>query len=113
MVKYDYDSENDILSVNLSSVKESIELIDGFYIDLNSSKSIVGIEILFASEILSKMSSGKINKEFLSNLHNISFNVIKYKSSFILKLSFESKLSKEDLSVPVYDLFASSKAVSI
>jgi len=111
MVKFDYDSEQDILNINKSQIKESIELIDGFYIDLDSKKKIVGVEILFASKILSEISSGKINKQFLEDLNSVNIDVLKYKNSFILKLLFVSDKSKQAISMPVYDLFANPNCV--
>jgi len=108
-MKYNYDNESDILGINKSKLYNSIELIDGFWVDLDKKGSIVGVEVLDASKLLAKMSGNKINKSFLENLKNIQFSVSKYGNSFILQIAFFSQDNDQcNVSVPVYDIVPQS-----
>ena len=66
-----YDEKSDSLSVDLSSKKAhvSLEVSPRFIIDLTASNQPTGIELLDASEVLSKLFGVKIKKSDLHKLH--------------------------------------------
>src|SRR3989344_159268 len=72
--KVDYDEESDILwAYSGEKVKDSLE-IDNFVIDFSIDDKIVGVEIMNASEVISKLSLNKISKEMLSGIKEASLS---------------------------------------
>ena len=73
-LKIDYDDENDVLWLHQNKkVQDSLEL--GNYVIDFSKGDILGLEIIDASEVLSRLSSKQISKEMLKNIQNAVLKV--------------------------------------
>ena len=93
----DYDSENDIFSINNGEkVKTSIDIGD-FVLDVSHKNFICGIEVMDASENLG------ISKKFLSNIKNITMSV-NYNTNnvyVLLAMTFKDKEKEVNMSIPL------------
>ena len=91
----DYDSENDIFSINNGEkVKASIDIGD-FVLDVNHNNFICGLEIMSASENLG------ISKDVLRNIRSMKMSV-NYKTNhvYVLLMILFKKEGKE-VNVPI------------
>ena len=93
----DYDSENDIFSINNGEeVMASIDIGD-FVLDVNHNNLICGIEVMDASENLG------ISKEFLQNIKNIRMSV-NYSTNHVyvlLVMTFKNEGKEINMSIPL------------
>ncbi len=93
----DYDSENDIFSINNGEkVKASIDIGD-FVLDVSHNNLICGIEVMDASENLG------ISKEFLKNIKNIKMSV-NYNTNnayVLLIMTFKNKGKEVNMPIPL------------
>ncbi len=73
-LEIDYDAENDVLWLHQNKkIQDSLEL--GNYVIDFSRKGVLGLEILDASEVLSRLSSKQISKGMLKNIQNAVLRV--------------------------------------
>jgi len=99
--KVDYDEENDVLWVFVGEkVKDSLE-IDNFIIDFSHENKVVGVEILDASEIISKLSQTEISKEMLSEIKEASINFIQSKELFFIIIGLLTTINKVQKEIPI------------
>ena len=92
-----YDEESDSLSVDLSSKKAhiSLEVSPRVIIDLTASNQPTGIELLDASEVLSKLFGVKIKKSDLHKLHcTINKEAIRHKEELYATFQLGQKQAK-------------------
>jgi len=93
----DYDSENDIFSINNGdNVKASIDIGD-FVLDVNHNNLICGIEIMDASENLG------ISEGLLKTIKNMKMSV-NYNTNHVyvlLVMSFKNKGKEVNMSIPL------------
>ena len=92
-----YDEKSDSLSVDLSSKKAhvSLEVSPRFIIDLTASNQPTGIELLEASEVLSKLFGVKIKKSDLHKLHcTINKEAIRHKEELYATFQLGQKQAK-------------------
>ena len=76
MAQLNYDEENDVLALDISSRKAyvSLEVSPRFIIDLTANNQPTGIELLNASEVLSNLFGVRIRK---GDLHKLNFKINK------------------------------------
>jgi len=103
-VKVDYDHENDILWVySGEKVKDSLE-IDNFVIDFSPEDKIVGVEMMNASEVISKLSLSRISKEMLADIKEASLSFYQSRElSYIvigLVMTVDNKVREIPIQVP-------------
>ncbi|MFQ6055678.1 MAG: DUF2283 domain-containing protein [Methanosarcinales archaeon] len=97
--KIDFDYENDVLYVYTGEkVKDSLG-IENFIIDFSSKNKIVGVEVLDASKILSKMLEIKITKSILSNVKEGGINVYQGKEIVYIMLILPLLINKRKINV--------------
>jgi len=104
-IKFDYDSENDMLYLYNSGKKSkgSIEFGE-LVIDLEKKGEITGIEIFDASKYLSELTSKKISKKTLMELENASFTCSARKGTVIIKITLKTHEEKILAPLAIQDL---------
>jgi len=93
----DYDSENDIFSINNGEkIRASIDIGD-FILDVSHNNLICGIEVMDASENLG------ISKEFLKSVKNIrmSINYNTDHAYILLVMAFKKQGKEVNMSIPL------------
>ena len=99
--KFDYDLEDDVLSVYNQDykVKESIEFSEDIVLDLNESGKIIGIEIFYASEFFSAQNK-EINKDFLAKLSDAKLEYQDYRNMWFIIVFLKSSGKEVRQSMP-------------
>ncbi|MFH0713514.1 MAG: DUF2283 domain-containing protein [Candidatus Micrarchaeota archaeon] len=71
MANFNYDEEGDIFTIDISSKKAylSLEVSPDLIVDLAANHQLTGIELLNASEVLSKLFGINIKKSELHKIH--------------------------------------------
>ena len=101
MTKSVYDKENDIINIYMTSKKPyySMELSNNVILDFSVTKIPIGIELLDASKVLSKLFKRKIEKKELENIHCIinhddeiyaQFKIKNEEAKLLIPSSYES-----------------------
>lgn len=103
MKKVNYNTDADAVSLNLSSRKapNSLELTEHILVDLADNGSVVGLEILDASEEISKIFGRKIKK---SEIKNMLCSIREEPNNeYLLQFRLKEKASRiASLLIPVY-----------
>ena|SRR3989338_5567620 len=102
--KVDYDQENDILWVySGEKVRDSLE-IDNFVIDFSHADKVVGVEIMNASEVISRLALGKVSKGALASLREASISLYQGRElSYVvigLSVAIDNKIREIPIQVP-------------
>jgi len=99
--KVKYDNDEDILYVfSPGKVRDSLQ-ISNFIIDFDKSDKIVGIELLDASKILSKILDRKLEKKDLSAVAEEGFiSVVQMRDSLMVQFIIRIKQEKQRVRVP-------------
>ena len=101
--KVDYDDENDILYLFTGEkASDSLE-IDNFVIDFSSDNKIVGVEIMNATEMLSKLSQIIIPKDSLSRIESAAMNIYHGRELLYILLAIRLPINNriEEIRIPV------------
>ena len=99
--KVSYDEENDVLWVHSGEkVKDSLE-VDNFVIDFSHENKVVGVEILDASDIISKLSQNKISKEVLSEIKEANISFIQSKELFFIVVGLLAMIGDVHREIPI------------
>ena len=94
---FDYDAGNDDLFVYLDGSKsEGAVEIGDFVFDFNKDKNLIAIQILTASEILSKLLSKIIS---LAQIKNIKADIINFRNMEAINLEVEFEGGKEKIPI--------------
>ncbi len=102
--KVDYDQENDILWVySGEKVKDSLE-VGNFIIDFSYDDKVEGVEIMDASEVVSKLSLSKISKDMLAGIKEASLSFYQSRElSYViigLIMTIDNKVREIPIQVP-------------
>ncbi len=99
--KVSYDEENDVLWVHSGEkVKDSLE-IDNFVIDFSHENKVVGVEILDASGIISKLSQIDVSKDMLSEIKEASISFIQSKELFFIVVGLAAMIGDVPREIPI------------
>ncbi len=100
-IKVHYDKEDDIFTVydNEHKPSETIEFSEFLNLDINKDKSIVGIEVFYASEFFSAINK-LITKNILESVKNISIECNNYRNNWFINLVFDDNGSKIKAQMP-------------
>ncbi|MBU4373783.1 MAG: DUF2283 domain-containing protein [Euryarchaeota archaeon] len=101
--KIDFDYENDILYLYTGEkVRDSLQIED-FIIDFSHDNTIVAIEILDASKILSELSQADVTKDALSKIESARMSVYRGKELIYVLLAIRLSINQEsmDIRIPV------------
>ena len=111
MQKFDYDSKYDDLFVfnSESKSKGAIEFGD-LVIDFDNNMKVVGLELINASEYLSKIVDG-FDKKLLSDIKQCNFSAVHHKNMIIIKLSIVSENQKMLVPIQIPGIRKSSPAI--
>jgi uncharacterized protein YuzE len=94
--KIDYDEEYDILYVYTGEkAKDSLE-IDRFVLDFSAENRIVGVEVLDASKIISKLTGVDLNKDNLSNISSAKIQYYQSKELFYVVIILMVKVNEKE-----------------
>src|SRR3989344_8495140 len=110
-VKFNYDSENDILFIYHSKKKSNGSIEYGKNIHISFSKNeVVGLEVMDASATLSAISNMEIAKEALDNLKTCDLYTRKAKGLLFVHFdfAFSSKLKPVENYLTLQDINYSS-----
>jgi uncharacterized protein YuzE len=95
--KIDYDKENDILYVyKKEKASDSVDF-DNFVIDYSGRGMIVGVEIMKASDFISKFG---LKRSFLEKASAVSMSVIQGKEYALIKILIASVGGTKEIMVP-------------
>ena len=98
---FSYDEENDDLFIYLEGKKSAgaVEVGD-FVIDFDDDENLVAVEIINASEVLSKLVSKVVS---LSNIKSIQLNIIKFRNmnAIDMQVQFGDRMERVQLILPV------------
>jgi len=98
---FSYDEENDDLFIYLEGKKSAgaVEVGD-FVIDFDDDENLVAVEIINASEVLSKLVSKVVS---LSNIKSIQLNIIKFRNmnAVDMQVQFGDRVERAQLILPV------------
>ena len=98
---FSYDEENDDLFIYLEGKKSAgaVEVGD-FVIDFDDDENLVAVEIINASEVLSKLVSKVVS---LSNIKSIQLNIIKFRNmnAVDMQVQFGDRIERVQLILPV------------
>ena len=100
-VKYAYDSETDVITVELMQKSDfTIELTENILIDITSDWKFVGMEILCATEEISKIFNRTVSKKEITNL----LCEIKQepKNEYLIQFKSSQKNESANLLIPLY-----------
>lgn len=102
--KVDYDHESDILWVySGEKIRDSLE-IDNFVIDFSFDDKIAGVEIMDASQVISKLSLSRISKDMLAGIKEASLSFYQSRELFYvvigLVMAIDNKLREIPIQVP-------------
>jgi uncharacterized protein YuzE len=100
-IKFNYDDEDDIFTIYNDEYPpvETIEFSDMLNIDIDSKKSVVGIEVFNASEFFSAINQ-VITEDFLKSIDNALVECKNYRNNWLIFLIFERQGKKERLQMP-------------
>ncbi len=98
-----YDQDNDVLYLSNKQldVEESVELTEDIVIDLNKKDELVGLEIFNAYKFLNTLNE-KISKDILSKMNNVNLELKRYKSYYLISISFEHNNQKYKEKLPAF-----------
>ncbi len=98
--KFNYDEESDDLFIYLEGKKSAgaVEIGD-FVIDFDKDENLVAIEVINASEVLSKLISKVVS---LKKIESIKANVIKFRNmnAIDINVMFEGKNERVPIIIP-------------
>lgn len=108
--KFSYDAENDDLFLYLEGAKSkgAIEL-GNFIIDLDENQNVIALQILEASEVLSKVLSNLIQ---LSKIKEIKIESNNFRNMRALKINIVTDSEKSEGVIALPDLRYESPALS-
>ena len=88
---FDYDVEDDVLYIRnaLSEVEESVEFSEDIVLDLDKRENVIGIEIFYASELLSAFNK-ELNRSFLEKLDKVSLEFKDFRNMWFIVLALKS-----------------------
>ena len=97
--KFSYDKENDDLFIYLpdSKSKGAVE-IGNFVFDFDEKEDLVAIQVLEASEILSRLISKIIE---LTKITEIRADLINFRNMAFIKMEIKSGSEKETINMPI------------
>jgi uncharacterized protein YuzE len=100
-IKIHYDEEDDIFTIydNKYKPSETIEFSEFLNLDINKDKSIVGMEIFYASEFFSAINE-LITKNMLESVKNVSVECNNYRNNWFINLVFDDNGSKIKVQMP-------------
>jgi uncharacterized protein YuzE len=89
-IKIYYDEKDDIFTIydNEHRPSETIEFSEFLNLDINKDKSIVGIEVFYASEFFSAINK-LITKNILESVKNVSIECKNYRNNWFINLVFD------------------------
>lgn len=96
-----YDLEDDIFTIYDSEYKpsETIEFSEFLNIDIDKNKSVVGLEIFYASEFFSALNE-VITKTLLKSINKVSIECKNYRNNWFIVLVFEKDGEKIKVQLP-------------
>ncbi len=102
-IKIHYDNEDDIFTIydNEHKPSETIEFSEFLNLDINKDKSIVGMEIFYASEFFSALNK-LITKKFLESIKDISVECNNYRNNWFINLVFNPNGNKISVQMPPF-----------
>lgn len=100
-IKTHYDNEDDIFTIYNSEHKpsETVEFSEFLNLDINKDKSIVGMEIFYASEFFSAINK-MINKSLLESVKDVSVECNNYRNNWFITLIFNQDGEKVKVQMP-------------
>jgi uncharacterized protein YuzE len=100
-IKIHYDEEDDIFTIydNKYKPSETIEFSEFLNLDINKDKSIVGMEIFYASEFFSAINE-LITKNMLESVKSVSVECNNYRNNWFINLVFDDNGSKIKVQMP-------------
>ena len=98
-----YDKESDIIYFAREGFrfKESLEVSDDIILDLDKNDTVMGIEILFASEFF-KAVNQKISEEILNKIKDVTVSMVYYRKLLIISLNFNIGKIKYEEKLPAF-----------
>lgn len=109
--KFSYDETNDDLFIYLESKKSAgaVEMGD-FVFDFDEDENLVALQILNASEVLSKLVSRVIS---LTHIKSIQVNVIKFRNTNAIDIHVQLADRKEHVPIVIPRITRSSPVLDI
>jgi len=100
-IKVHYDEEDDIFTVydNEHKPSETIEFSEFLNLDINKDKSIVGMEIFYASEFFFAINK-LITKNILESAKDITVECNNYRNNWFISLVFNYEGHKIKVQMP-------------
>ena len=88
-IKIHYDEKDDVFTIydNEHKPSETIEFSEFLNIDIDKNKSIVGMEIFYASEFFSALNK-IVTKSFLKSIDRVSIECKNYRNNWFMMLVF-------------------------
>jgi uncharacterized protein YuzE len=100
-IKIHYNKEDDIFTVydNLHKPVETIEFSEFLNIDIDKNKSVVGLEVFYASEFFSALDK-IVTKNLLESIDKVSIECNNYRNNWFIVLIFEKDKDKIRIQLP-------------
>lgn len=107
--KFSYDKENDDLFIYLPDSKSAGAVeIGNFVFDFDEKENLVAIQILEASQVLSRL----VSKIFeLAKITEIRANIINFRNMAFIKIEIKSGSAKETINMPIPRIRETSPAL--
>ncbi len=101
-MKIHYNEEDDIFTIynNEHKPSETIEFSEFLNIDINKDRSVVGLEVFYASEFFSTLNN-VITKQFLESIDDVLIECKNYRNNWFIALVFEKDGEKIRVQMPL------------
>ena len=100
-IKIHYNEEDDVFTIYDSEHRpfETIEFSEFLNIDINKNRSVVGIEVFYASEFFSALNK-IITKKLLESINKVSIECENHRNNWFIVLVFEKNGKKIKVQMP-------------
>ena len=108
--KFNYDKENDDLFIYLEGKKSAGAIEFGnFVFDFDDKENLIAIQILEASEVLSRVVSKLLE---VTKIKEIKADIINFRNMAFIKIQIKSDSLEETISMPIPRIKEKSPALS-